>query len=209
MTAMNYANDEKLRLLRWLLPQLSQGEIVASELPFRDVRRKADLAIIGSDRLAVIEIKGPRDNLGSLAAQIEDYLEAFLEVDVGLASRFVDDARAILPRTVGIIELGSDFVIRRRRAAVKKSLSSTGSLHWLHTKDLQRLLGPGSSGLDLQTLRARASLQLTKTKLCEAAIDAALRRSSGKFTAFLQERSDILTLDDVAVLGTPTKIRSA
>ena len=205
---MNYASDEKLRVLRWLLPQLTADEIVAAELPFRDVRRKADLAILSTSRLAVIEIKGPRDNLGTLLEQVEDYRLAFLEVDVAVSTRFVATAREALPRYAGIIELADKFVIRRRRASIRTCLDSEGALHWLHAKDLRILLGtPLSRDLDLEELRAEARHQLSKKALSDAALICAYRRCRARYDAFSAERTDVLTLDDVAVLESPLRIR--
>ena len=204
---MNYANDEKLRLLRWLLPDLQGNEIVAAELPFRDVGRKADLAVLSSSRLHVIEVKGPRDNLGKLQAQAGDYLQAFLTVDVALATRYLSQARELLPRTVGLLELTEESVVRRRMPANRKLLSKQGALAWLHSRDLQRLLGARARGLDIQTLRALADKEVSAAALTAAALSVAFTRSKERFTAFLSERSEILTLDDVAILQQPTRVR--
>ena len=205
---MNYADDEKLRLLRWLVPNLTQNEIVAAELPYRDVGRKADLAILSPTRLAAIEIKGPRDKLSSLAAQVQDYLEAFLEVDVAVSTRYLASVRNTLPPTVGLIELGDGVITRRRRAAVRSRLSAAGSLHWLRAKDLQRLIpDPAARKWDISTLRQYASEHLKITALSRAAVEAAWQRSQERFAAFELERAGRLTLDDVALLQGPTRIR--
>ncbi|HMB58001.1 MAG TPA: sce7726 family protein [Arenimonas sp.] len=204
---MNTARDEKVRILQWLLPQLEDSEIVASELPFDGVRRKADLAVISSERLRAIEIKGPRDNVRTLPAQIDDYLEAFLEVDVAVASKFVPFVREQLPTAVGIIELAEDFVIRRRRASIHAALSSSGALQWLHSSDLRRLLaGSEYRFMSLVELRAAAT-RVPKSKLNSAALAAVFKRSEARYNAFLDERAERLNHDDIAVLETPQKIR--
>lgn len=206
---MNYANDEKLRLLRWLLPQLAKDEIVAAELPYRDVSRKADLAVLSPTRLAAIEIKGPRDRFDSIAAQVEDYLEGFLEVDVAVSTKFLEAARSDLPKAVGIIELGDELVLRRRRPTIRKQLSPAGSLHWLHAKDLQCLVpDPAARTWDITTLRAAAATSVRHADLSRTALESVWRRSSKRYAAFLAERSSqVLTLDDIAVLQGPTRIR--
>jgi hypothetical protein len=194
---MNYADDEKLRLLRWILPQLSADEIVAAELPYRDVGRKADLAILSPDRLVAIEIKGPRDRLDSLAAQVDDYLEAFLEVDVAVSTRFLQPARDALPKSVGLIELGEGFVLRRRRAAIRSTLTPAGSLRWLRAKELQRLLaGAVPRNSDIATLRQHAASSVAKSVLSNAAVKSAWQRSLGRYSAFQSERSNVLTLGE-------------
>lgn len=205
---MKYADDEKLRLLRWLLPSLSHDETIAAELPYRDVGRKADLAILSPTRLAAIEIKGPRDKLGLLAGQVADYLEAFLEVDVAVSTRFLTTARNTLPSTVGLIELAEDRITRRRRAGVRRRLSSAGALHWLRAKDLQSLIPEAKAkSWDIQTLRRYAVEHLKPEDLSRAALRAAWQRSQDRYAAFQFERSERLTLDDVAVLQSPTRVR--
>ena len=185
LACMNYADDEKLRLLRWLLPGLVEDEIVAAELAYRDVSRKADLAILSPTRLAAIEIKGPRDRFDSLIGQVEDYLEAFLEVDVAVSTRFLNAARAELPRSVGIIELANDSIVRRRQAAVRKQLSPVGALTWLHAKDLQRLIpDPQARNWDIVTLRMRALQTVRQSELSKAAVEIAWQRSKDRYAAF-------------------------
>lgn len=208
MPYMRTATDEKLRLLSWLLPQLARGEIVAAELAYRDVSRKADLAILSPARLAAIEIKGPRDKVGTLISQVDDYLEGFLEVDVAVATKYVDAVRSLVPRSVGLIELAEDQVIRRRQAAVRRQLTAAGALHWLHAKDLQRLIpNPAARKWDIVTLRERAPALVPHAILSQAAVEAAWSRSRDRYAAFLAEKTSVLTLDDVAVLQAPTRIR--
>lgn len=204
---MNYASDEKLRLLRWLLPQIEGEEIIAAELPFRDVGRKADMAILSPTRLHVIEVKGSRDNLDKLEAQAQDYLVAFLAVDLALATRYVGPGRSILPASVGILELSEEGIIRRRMPAIRKVLTKEGALNWLHAKDLQSLLGHKYRGLDIVSLRELAKDKLDAKTLTSAASAVAYRRSKDRYDAFLAERAELLTLDDVAVLQQPTRIR--
>lgn len=204
---MNFARDEKLALLKWLLPEIQDDEVLAAEVPFRDVGRKADLAVLSPTRLHVIEIKGPRDNLDKLEDQARDYLDSFLTVDVALASRFVGTARRMLPQSIGILELDGTSVVRRRKPQTRKLLSKRGALAWLHAKDIQKLLGPTSRGLDITSLRALAEVELSIVQLTAAALKAAYSRSQSRYMAFLSERSDRLILDDLAVLELPTRIR--
>lgn len=204
---MNYAADETLRLIRWLLPQLQQDEIIALELPYKDVSRKADIAIIGPNRLVAIEVKGPRDNLSKLSSQIEDYVEGFLEVYVAAAPNLMPAIRDLMPRKVGLIDLGPTTIDRRRIAAKRERLSKTGAIHWLRGDELRRLLGARKAASDIQMLRESASQLLTTTQLSDRAIASVYSRASQKFAIFNSERGERLTLDDVETLRLPKKIR--
>lgn len=44
---MTYARDEAIKLVQWLLPELSSEDALAVEVPFLDVRRKADVLMVG------------------------------------------------------------------------------------------------------------------------------------------------------------------
>lgn len=204
---MNYAADETLRLLRWLLPQLYQDEIIALELPYKDVSRKADIAIIGPNRLVAIEVKGPRDNLSKLPNQINDYMEGFLEVYVAAAPNLMPAIRNEMPPSVGLIDLGSTQINQRRVASRRKRLSKAGAIHWLRADELRRMLGTRKGVGDMQSLRESAIKTQTATQLSASAIASIYDRASAKFAIFNNERGERLTLDDIETLRLPARIR--
>lgn len=204
---MNYAADETLRLLRWLLPQLCQDEIVALELPYKDVSRKADIAIISPTRLVAIEVKGPRDNLSKLSNQINDYMEGFLEVYVAAAPNLMPAIRDEMPPKVGLIDLGLTQISQRRVASRRKRLSKAGATHWLRADELRRMLGTRKGVSDIQSLRESAMKILPATQLSTSAIASIYDRAAAKFAIFNDERGERLTLDDIETLRLPAKIR--
>ncbi|WP_218488768.1 sce7726 family protein [Xanthomonas euvesicatoria] len=204
---MNYASEEKLRLMQWLLPQLAEGEIIAGELPYKDVSRKADLAIIGKNRLTAIEVKGPRDNLDKIKEQLEDYQKAFLEVELAVTSKYITAVRAIAPRSVGIIELGNTSVIRRRKAQRRKNLDSQAACSWLRADDLRRLLRRPGRSMGIHDARVEAAQLFNADILTAEAIKSIYLRSSARYDQFVFERGERLSLDDVATLQLPTRIR--
>ncbi len=204
---MNYAQDESLRIVQWLLPQLSAGEILALELAYKDVSRKADIAILSPTRMTAIEVKGPRDNLRKLSAQVGDYLHGFQEVYVAAATRFIPQLSKEMPKRVGIIELSDDGVKQRRRAARRASLNKEGAIHWLQVRDLQKLLGPSSRGKSIEELRREAVTGMTANRLSTAAMQSIFDRAKGKYELFWSELGQRMTLDDLETLQLPTKIR--
>lgn len=204
---MNYAQDESLRIVQWLLPQLSADEILALELAYKDVSRKADIAILSPTRMTAIEVKGPRDNLRKLSAQVDDYLHGFQEVYVAAATRFIPQLSKEMPKQVGIIELSVDGVKQRRKAARRASLNKEGAIHWLQARDLQKLLGPSSRGKSIEELRQEAVAGITANRLSTAAMQSIFDRAKGKYELFWSELGQRMTLDDLETLQLPTKIR--
>lgn len=207
MRPMNYAADETLRLIRWLLPQLQQDEIIALELPYKDVSRKADIAIVGPNRLVAIEVKGPRDNLAKLSRQVEDYVEGFLEVYVAAAPNLMPTIKDIMPERIGLIDLGETTISRRRLSAKRQRLSKTGAIQWLRADELRQMLGARRGPSNIQMLRESAVNLLTTAQLSHSAITSIYNRASQKFAIFNSERGERLTLDDVETLRLPKKIR--
>ncbi|WP_182656650.1 sce7726 family protein [Stenotrophomonas lacuserhaii] len=204
---MNYAADETLRLIRWLLPQLQKDEIIALELPYKDVSRKADIAVIGPNRLVAIEVKGPRDNLGKLPRQLDDYVEGFLEVYVAAAPNLMPSIKALMPARIGLIDLGETAISLRRVAARRERLSKVGATHWLRADELRQILGTRRGASDIRMLRDSAIKHVPAAQLSSSALASIYERSRTKFSIFDAERGERLTLDDVETLRLPQKIR--
>lgn len=204
---MNYASDEKLKIIQWLTPRLQEGQILAAELPFKNVSRKADLAVISPKSLSAIEIKGPRDNLDGLTEQMEDYEQSFLEVHLAIAPIHLYAARKLVKTNVGLIELTAEGAKVRRKARAKQTLSAINAVEWLRTSDLAKLLGQQGRDLGINSARELAILKISKNHLTTLAVEAAYRKALGRYNAFVAERGELLTLDDVAMLELPTRVR--
>lgn len=204
---MKYASDEKVRLLRVLLPTLALDEQIAAELPFRDVRHKADLAILSPTRLAAFEIKGARDNLTSLPSQLAAYQDMFLEVTVAVASKYLAAVRALTPKDVGIVELG-ETIQWKRQPKRRTTLSKAAALAWLHSKDLAKLgLPAGVRARGVTSMRMEAEKVFPAKHLTEVALKAICARNQGRYEAFLSERSLHIDHDDLMMLTLPHAIR--
>jgi len=186
---------------------LQQDEIIALELPYKDVSRKADIAIVGPNRLVAIEVKGPRDNLAKLSRQVEDYVEGFLEVYVAAAPNLMPTIKDIMPERIGLIDLGETTISRRRLSAKRQRLSKTGAIQWLRADELRQMLGARRGPSNIQMLRESAVNLLTTAQLSHSAITSIYNRASQKFAIFNSERGERLTLDDVETLRLPKKIR--
>jgi hypothetical protein len=204
---MEYADNQKKALLTWLLPQMKRGEVLRVELPFNDVRGKADVAIVGPHRLAALEIKGPRDNISRLRSQLEAYQKMFLECWVAMAPKHLSVVRRCVSRSVGLLVLNAsgDPPTVVRKAVSRSSLDRQAAVRWLRTQELasyvvqQRKTFRG--GTDIEAMRRLVSSVASKKALTAYVLRTLTKRYSSTFQMFLNERGETLTLDDVKTLA--------
>lgn len=207
-SSMTYAHDEAIKLVEWLLPELTAEDALAVELPYLDVRRKADILVVGPNRLSAIEIKGPRDNFRRLAAQLEDYQNMFLDVSLAVPEQHLASARQIIPRSVGIILLAPDRASWVRSPRARRRLKSEHAVRWLDTGDLSSLLGSAVvRGQGIEDARRTAQLTISDADLTGFAIQSVLGRCRDRYTRFLQEKGPSVDLDDLQLLALSSKLR--
>jgi len=203
------ADDVKIRLLAWLIPQILPGEALASELRFLDGRRRADLAIISSSKLLGIEVKGPRDNLSTLTKQIEDYDNAFLQTYVATTIEHLPEARRSIPRKVGLIEVTMEQVRIVRKARKRNTLSKTAAVTWLLKRDFSMLHTTLGTTEDegLITLQRIATRNMDQAQLISFVLNRIYKRVVSRHDDFIDELGEALTLDDVKMLTVSQRIR--
>lgn len=205
---MTYACDEAIKLIEWLLPELSATDALAVELPFLDVSRKADLVAIGPSRLSAFEIKGPRDNFRRLADQVFDYQKMFLDVSVAVPQQHLSSAREMIPRNVGLILLGQEDATWVRRPRPRTRLKAEHAVRWLDSNDLSSLLGSTVvrvRGIDES--RQLATKIHSDMELTCLALNSVAARCRDRFAAFQQEKGSIVDLDDLQLLALSGKLR--
>lgn len=203
---MNYAIEEKVRLLEWLIPQLDARDVIASELPFGDGKNRADLAVVSTNGIRAIEIKGPRDSLYTLAAQTAAYLDAFNEVTIAISRKHLPIARSAIPRQAGILLLDPE-ISWLRKPRHRKHLSKFGAQGWLTTKDLSAKLGFSHRMKGLTHMRQIADDSMSSAALSELAYQSVLLRTQPRFSRFKAELGSRITLDDVQMLTLPSSVR--
>lgn len=204
------ADEIKLRLLAWLIPQLNQDELIASELRFLTGSRRADLAVFSPSGITAFEIKGPRDNLDRLSKQLDDYRRMFHNVYV--AASEVDTKRIadLAKRSVGIIAVSANEIRVARAAQRKSHLDAKGASLWLESRDLRELsrrLGiPRVSQLDIESLRNHVRKKLGTDELNHCAGEAMKRRMEARHLAFIAELGRTPTYDDLKMLTIESKV---
>lgn len=206
---MSYARDEAIRIVEWVLTTMSPEESICVELPFLDVRRKADIAIMSPSRLSVIEIKGSRDNTQSLELQISDYQAMFLDVTVATVEKHLQRVRAIVPREVGILLLNSEGPRLLRKPTRRARLAPQAAARWLTTSDLRSLLG-SKLVRELGSIAARehAIQSTSSSELSAFALHAVWQKNQDRYHAFVRERGTSgVDLDDLQMLALQQNIR--
>lgn len=197
------ASEIKLRLMAWLLPRLELDEVLASELPFLEGKRRADLAIVSDERLCAFEIKGPRDNLQKLREQTVDYRRMFLEVYVAASPKHLKAIRSIVASSVGLISVVDSGVDVERAARVRNRLEKESALSWLNTADLRSTLRAYQLGpnrlYDKEEMR-RMAAALSAETLSSIATSAVRKRNLDRYEAFVRELGLTPTLDDLRML---------
>lgn len=207
---MTYARDEAIRIVDWLLDGgLTADESIAVELPFLDVRRKADIAVVGPRRLSAIEIKGPRDNFHRLAPQLNDYQAMFLDVSIAVPTKHLASARALVPDSVGLILLSDDSVAWIRRPRVRSKLKPADAVNWLRSKDLNRVIDTQlARTVGLVSARELASKSYSAKELTRVVLDLLASRNRERYAAFQSEKGERVNLDDLQMLSLQAKVRA-
>lgn len=205
---MRYAHDEAVRIIEWLLPNLTDGESLVIELPFRDVRHRADVAILSPDRLSAIEIKGWRDNVWTLKDQVDAYQKMFLDVTVAVAPKHLMFATNELPSSVGLLLLDKKEVREIRKPRTRKLLRKEAATRWLRAQELSHLVGSSlARAVGVEEARTIVAKKFTSEVLTNQVLSILSQRNTDRYKAFLSELGSSVTLDDVQMLALPQRVK--
>lgn len=209
---MHTAEQHKVTLLKWLMPELAQSEIVCAELPFLDERNKADIALVSPTRLAAFEIKSGRDNTETIEKQILNYKRMFLESWVATTTRHMKAVRSKVGKNIGLILLDDKSTLKViRRARQRKLLTPDAAVRWLNSLELAllaRQLGlPVQRRAGVEALREQLAKTIERRTLSSYAIAAVHKRHLETFQYFSDERGETITLDDARLLSLASRLR--
>ena len=179
--------------------------LIASEVPFANGRRKADLVFIEDGVLNAIEIKGPLDNLEKIEGQISDYKLSFERVWVLYASNFKSRIREKTPLAVGLIEFTNNKEIKFVRCAKSKKQLDKSFLSSLLGKDDLRSLAESAkasnAALNLNETREIIAKTVKTEKLLVSAKLTLENKYKTAFDRFINKiRGDVTHPEDVQFL---------
>lgn len=133
----------KTYIIQWLfeggLGFDKKQDAIGLEVKFSQNRRLADMLII-SKEFHALEIKGERDNLTKLSAQIDDYQKTFEMVSVIIAPRHLCEIRNLLPTRIGMILFNNGVLSLIRKAKPKKRLDKKSLLMFFSKHELVKML---------------------------------------------------------------------
>lgn len=193
----------KAKLLDHFLEDPEPDMIAILELPFAGFRRRADIVFVGK-QLIGIEIKSDSDDLSSLTAQAEDYVKSFDFAFLACSSKYVDAARQLIPRSMGIIRLGKDRVEILRNPRQRKRLNKRYLAQHIERREIESICRKNSMEAhrtdSIDTLRAKLVERIPTGVLREVVLTSLSEKYASIFHTFLRERGKVTTQDDLKIL---------
>ncbi len=182
--------------------------IVGSEFSFQFGERRVDLALLNAGDLTAFEIKGSRDNVSRLSYQIESYKSFFDFCYVVCERSNLDEIRASIPKSIGILLAGNGEISHIRQS---KRFKRHDKMVLASALNVQKLitLAKGSNLKSKQELCQYLSKNFTLEslrKLSRADFDERYRVAS---RLMKQETTQNVTSDDIYTITkkAPTSLK--
>lgn len=197
--------DIKSLILNYLFEKqiVNHDDLVINEFTYGNFSRRVDLAFIKRNEIYGIEIKSQFDSLNRLDGQVKEYLKVFDKVIVVVASKHLDHALGLLPKSVALWEFNGERLKVVRRGTKVRVRDKSIFVDLMRVVDLIKVAN--SFGLSYKTKNRKELSKVvsnlpTKT-LRETAFKALFHRYSGGVSLFFNnvkyrkvENSDLTTL---------------
>ncbi len=199
--------DMKVRLLDYLVSEQDSviDDVIACEVPFADYKRRADVVRINGC-LHGYEIKSDLDSLVSLQKQISDYTKTFEKVSVVLTKTHLENARKILPKSVGIILIGNKTTKSLRQASHIKRLDKYFLSCFLdrayinHRFKQKGILNNSLKKLNMFEIRDFFASKVKTEEIKKIVIKTLKEKYQDNFRHFLKHRGNITHWEDLVEL---------
>lgn len=206
-------NEEylKTRLIDYLLSNVDAVDILASEVPFADFRRRADILLINKQTHAY-EVKSEIDNLNKLEKQLLDYQRVFDKVSVAVTRSHLSGVRKLLHPSVGIILIEPNKIKKIREAKSVKRLKKYWLACFLSVKEIRKFIrcknlpAAPDKGANVDELRRYLSNQLTTNTLRELMLNSLKQKYETSFKYFRAYRGEATHPEDIMMLSNRIKI---
>ncbi|PMR72397.1 sce7726 family protein [Billgrantia endophytica] len=113
--------------------------VIAAEFPFQFGERRADIALLESEKLIAFEIKGAQDNTDRLSYQIKSYKKYFDFCYVICEPENLKDVRKNTPHEIGICVAKEKCIVKVRKSKLFKKLDKFLLTSTLSTSTLRKL----------------------------------------------------------------------
>ncbi|RUO42656.1 hypothetical protein CWE15_04385 [Aliidiomarina taiwanensis] len=193
---------EVKRILIGYLKSKHDQPLFASEMPFANRSRRADLVVLTKNQLIGIEVKSDFDNFSRLDGQLDAYERAFERTYLALTERQFNKLN-LKHDTIGILLIKADrSVILKKRPKVSRNFDLAFQLDLLSNENLKKIPVTNSSKLS-KPQRVQALIDsysaTTLSKVAKSVLGMHLKVLNELFHRELAETGEITT-DELAIL---------
>lgn len=180
---------------------IQQKHCIATEVPFANRTRRADLVMVG-ESIWGIEVKSPVDKIENAISQLNDYRQFF---DFAVLASTPDQIKRILkdiPRQVGLIELAGPVATWRRQPLEIKRLNKAYLAGFLDRSTLKALLSHHrfERNILISELRELAVKHIPTTDLQLTARERMAMKMQPHFQQFIREFTGTCWPDDLETI---------
>ena len=193
------ADQIKIKLIDFLIEQ-QDSCVIASEVPFYQGHRKADLIQLSSNKTTAFEIKSDRDNLNKLSKQLNDYNQTFSFCYLVTTPKHLTAARKATPSKTGIIILEDSRLKVVRRPLENKRLSKHSLALALSSQKINKLTEERAQPDAIHEKRLHVENQIATRRLKKYFYQGLVEKYQMKFKNFMMDRGLKTTLTDLYYL---------
>ncbi|MDR1324241.1 MAG: sce7726 family protein [Candidatus Margulisbacteria bacterium] len=194
------ANIIKAELIDFLLKN-GNYDLLASETPFFQGNRWADLIALRENKTIGFEIKSEQDSLRTLKEQLSDYIRVFNMVYLVLSEKFINNpAVDFVSKDIGLIIIKKDHkVIMKRKATPRLLLDKKWLITLLWRKDLEKLC-PKKKNTEMDDLKNHVLEKCSVKNIQKQIIISLKSRYATSYKFFLKDRGNYTTIEDLRII---------
>lgn len=201
-------------LLDHLLNQIDlHNDVLISELPYLDQRRRADIALINKSGLHAYEIKGDKDNLDKVFDQINDYNRCFDSLTLVVTFRHLYLLKSLISKKIGLMLVNESEINVLKPASIRLNLEKSALLNFLTISQLTSLAN--TKNIPAKAIKAHSKAQLVNRlanclnlpQARESVHKILKEKYDNRHKYFLRERGRITLEEDVTVLTSHRDLR--
>lgn len=193
------ADQIKVKLIDHLLKQ-DNNRAVASEVPFYQGHRRADILQLTDHKTISYEIKSDLDTLVSVEDQLKDYANTFSYCYVVVTTKHLLNVRKKIGSKVGIILVNDGKLKTIRKPQENKRLSKHSLTLSLSAHKIRQLHIERIKNYSIQDQRMYIENYFNLKSLKKCFYDILLEKYFFKYTNFLKDRGEATTLTDLYYL---------
>ncbi|MFC7050391.1 sce7726 family protein [Emcibacter nanhaiensis] len=193
------ADQIKVKLIDFLIDQ-DDCTLIASEVPFYQGYRKADLIHLANNSITAFEIKSDRDSLTKLLDQVSDYNHTFSFCYLVTTKKHLATARKLISPKTGIMLVEDSSISVVRKSKENKRLCKHSLTLALPGQDISKLTKNSRVDKALHSQRRYVESETTLQTLKKYFYEALFDKYHKNYTNFISDRGMRTTLTDLYYL---------